>query len=103
MTNEQFISTAVLKAKKGKRISLKEALLKLINPTRNEPGCLYYILFEDKNNEGTFYMREAFRDQAAFEFHTQTFHFKNFAAQANELMSSPIELIELRQVSSIEE
>ncbi|KMQ61383.1 antibiotic biosynthesis monooxygenase [Chryseobacterium angstadtii] len=102
MIHQQFISTAVLKAKEGKRAALKEALLKLINPTRSEPGCLYYILFEDKNNKGTFYMREAFKDTAAFEFHTQTIHFKNFAAQTGELMSEPIQLIELNPVSDIE-
>ncbi|WP_228728577.1 putative quinol monooxygenase [Chryseobacterium endalhagicum] len=102
MIKNQFISEAVLKAREGKRAALKEALLKLINPTRSEPGCLYYILFEDKNNEGTFYMREAFRDKAAFEFHTETFHFKNFAAQMDSLLEEPIQLIELAQVSDPE-
>ncbi|WP_223608203.1 putative quinol monooxygenase [Chryseobacterium sp. OSA05B] len=102
MIKEHFISTAVLKAKEGKRTALKEALIKLINPTRSELGCLYYILFEDKNNKGTFYMREAFKDTAAFEFHTQTVHFKNFAAQMDELMSEPIQLIELKQVSDLD-
>ncbi|WP_080778905.1 putative quinol monooxygenase [Chryseobacterium phocaeense] len=99
MNNEQFISIAVLKAKEGKRAALQEALLQLINPTRSETGCLYYILFEDKNNTGTFYMHEAFQDKAAFEYHIQTPHFKNFAGQMNELMAEPIQLIELKQVS----
>ncbi|MDN5479752.1 putative quinol monooxygenase [Chryseobacterium carnipullorum] len=98
MINEQFTSTAVLKAKEGKRTALKEALLELINPTRSEPGCLYYILFEDKNHEGTFYMHEAFRDKAAFDFHIETVHFKNFAVQMDELMSEPIQLIELVKI-----
>ncbi|SHF84329.1 putative quinol monooxygenase [Chryseobacterium sp. OV279] len=102
MTDEQFLSTAVLTAKEGKRTALKEALLQLIIPTRSEPGCLYYILFEDKNNTGTFYMREAFKNTAEFEFHTQTVHFKNFAAQMDELMSEPIQLIELKPVSDME-
>ncbi|PIF45535.1 quinol monooxygenase YgiN [Chryseobacterium sp. 52] len=102
MTDNTFTSTAVLKAKEGQRTALKEALLQLINPTRSEPGCLYYILFEDKNNNGTFYMHEAFKDQAAFEFHAQTIHFKNFAANMDALMSEPIQLIELAKVSDTE-
>ncbi|WP_428232749.1 putative quinol monooxygenase [Flavobacterium sp.] len=95
-----YITMAVLKAKSGKREKLREELLKLITPTRKEEGCLEYILFEDKNQTGTFYMREAFKDYKAFEAHGNTAHFKNFASQINELMLEPIQLIELEQVSN---
>lgn len=102
MINEPFLSTAILNAKEGQKNALKKALLGLIPPTRNEPGCLYYILFEDKNKEGTFYMREAFKDKAAFEYHIETVHFKNFATQMDVLLSEPIQLVEMVQVSDIE-
>lgn len=94
-----YVSLAVLKAKAGKREKLEEERLKLINPTRKEEGCMEYVLFEDKNQTGTFYMREMFKDLAAFKAHGGTTHFKNFATQINELMSEPIQLIELQQVS----
>jgi quinol monooxygenase YgiN len=95
-----YVTMAVLKAKSGKREKLQEELLKLITPTRREEGCLEYILFEDKNQAGTFYMREAFKNYKAFEVHGTTAHFRNFASQINELMLEPIELIELEQVSN---
>ena len=62
-----LVSIAVLKAKAGKEQALKEELLKLIEPTRAEPGNLDYVLFEQRDEQGTFYMREAFRDQAALD------------------------------------
>lgn len=89
---------AVLKAKHGKGEELRNALLLLINPTRSESGCLYYILFEDKNDSDTFYMWEAFEDEEAFKFHTQTSHFQGFAARTDELLNGPIQLIELAHV-----
>lgn len=95
-----YVTMAVLKAKNGKREKLQEELLKLITPTRREEGCLEYILFEDKNQAGTFYMREAFKNYKAFQEHVATAHFKNFESQINELMLEPIELIELEQVSN---
>ena len=97
MTN-YYISMAVLKAKEGKQEKLKDELLKLVNPSRQEAGCLEYVLFEDKQQAGTFYMREAFTDQLAFIAHCNTSHFKNFEAQIDELMDGPITLIELMPV-----
>lgn len=97
--NGQFKSVAILKAKQEKREELKNALLQLISPTRSEPGCIYYILFEDNKNKGTFYMWEAFQDKNAFEFHIETEHFKNFINRVNEWMNDPIQLIELEKIS----
>ncbi|MCX2477317.1 putative quinol monooxygenase [Pedobacter sp. MC2016-05] len=98
MTNT-FTSIAILKAKAGKRDELHSALLRLIDPTRSEKGCLTYMLFEDDANSGTFYMQEAFQDEAAFGFHTQTTHFQTFAKRMDDLMDEPIQLIKLNQVS----
>lgn len=95
-----YVTIAVLKAKNVKRGKLLDELLKLIKPTCKEEGCLEYILFEDKNQAGIFYMREAFNDYEAFKAHVETEHFKNFASQINELMLEPIQLIELKQISN---
>lgn len=100
--NQNFMSVAVLIAKEGKRIALKNALLKLVTPTLNEEGCLQYILFEDKNTHGIFYMREEFKNKKAFEFHIQTPYFKDFEKQIDMLMDKSIELIELEEVYDCE-
>lgn len=97
--DQPFISIAVLKARAGKEQTLKNSLLNLIAPTRNEPGCIEYMLYEDKESSGTFYMREAFINADAFEFHISSEHFKAFAAKIDELMDEPINLIKMNPVS----
>ncbi|PIA67578.1 putative quinol monooxygenase [Pseudomonas sediminis] len=98
--SKPLVSLAVLKAKPGKQQELKEGLLSLIEPTRAEPGNLDYVLFEMRDEPGTFYMREAFKDQAVLDAHFATPYFQAFAATADELLSEPLQLIFLEQVSN---
>jgi quinol monooxygenase YgiN len=100
IADETLISIAVLKAKPGEREQLRQSLLALIEPTRAEPGCLDYVLFELRDEPGTFYMREAFTSAAALEVHKATPHFQAFAAKAGDLLADPLRLIFLDRVSS---
>lgn len=95
-----LVSIAVLKAKPGKQQALKQGLLALVEPTRTEPGNLDYVLFELRDEPGTFYMREAFKDQAALDAHFATPYFKKFALAADGLLQEPLQLIFLEQVSN---
>lgn len=97
---ETLVSLAVLSARPGKRDALRDGLLALVAPTRQEPGCLDYVLFEMKDEPGTFYMREAFTDSAALDAHFQTAHFQAFAAIADDLLARPLQLVFLEQISS---
>lgn len=97
---EIFVSLAVLNAKAGRRDDLQAALLALIEPTRAEAGCLDYVLFEARDEPGTFYMREAFSSRAALDTHIATPHFQAFAAGMEALLAEPLRLIVLDQVSS---
>lgn len=99
-STEVLVSIAVLKAKKGQERALKEGLLALVEPTRAEPGNLDYVLFELRDERGTFYMREAFKDQAALDEHFAMPYFQHFAAKADDLLEEPLQLIFLEQVSS---
>ncbi len=99
-STEVLVSIAVLKAKSGKEQALKEGLLALVEPTRAEPGNLDYVLFELRDARGTFYMREAFKNQAALDAHFAMPYFQRFAATADDLLEKPLQLIFLEQVSS---
>ncbi|MGX1788496.1 putative quinol monooxygenase [Bosea sp. NPDC055332] len=98
--DETLVSIAVLKAKPDRREALRQSLLALIEPTRAEPGCLDYVLFELQGEPGTFYMREAFTSPAALEVHKATPHFQAFAAKAGDVLAEPLRLIFLDRVSS---
>ncbi|QSR43592.1 antibiotic biosynthesis monooxygenase [Aeromonas dhakensis] len=96
---DKLVSIAVLKARTGMREQLRRELLKLIAPTRREPGNLDYVLFELQEEPGTFYMREAFVNQAALDSHCQTDYFQAFAAEAEALLAEPLRLIFMEEVS----
>lgn len=99
MTNT-FRAIAHLKAKTDKKQALKEALLALIAPNRNEPGCLEYILYEDHVTAGIFYMIEEFENEAAFAAHIQSDHFQNFAKMTDELLVDPVNVVRMNRVSN---
>jgi quinol monooxygenase YgiN len=98
-STEKLISIAVLKAKPGKREELRNGLLGLIEPTRSEAGNLDYVLFELRDEPGTFYMREAFVNQAALDAHFAAPYFQTFATTIDDLLTEPLRLIFLDQVS----
>lgn len=100
VSTDKITSIAVLKAKPGKREALRAGLLALIAPTRGEAGNLDYVLFELRDEPGTFYMREAFVSQAALDAHFATPHLRAFAATLDDLLEEPLRLIFLDQVSS---
>ncbi|WP_327438892.1 putative quinol monooxygenase [Pseudomonas donghuensis] len=99
-TPEQpLVSIAVLKARPGQREALKAALRALVEPTRQEPGCLDYVLFQLRDTPDVFYMREAFRNQQALDLHLAMPYFQAFAQRFDELLSEPLQLQMLEQVA----
>ncbi|WP_372775385.1 putative quinol monooxygenase [Mangrovibacterium sp.] len=54
MSNTKLTITARILAKPGKRELVKTELLKLIDVTREEEGCIYYDLHQDNENENLF-------------------------------------------------
>ncbi|WP_434662342.1 putative quinol monooxygenase [Aeromonas sp. NJAU223] len=101
MKADKLVSIAVLKAKAGMGEALRRELQKLVAPTRREPGNLDYVLFELKDEPGTFYMREAFVSQAALDAHCATDYFQGFASRADVLLAEPLRLIFLEEVGPL--
>jgi quinol monooxygenase YgiN len=90
---------AVLKARPEAREALCDALRALVLPTRQEPGCLDYQLFELTDEPGTFYMRESFMDELALEAHRETAHFQAFAARLEPWLAEPLRVIRLQHIA----
>ncbi|SEK81551.1 Quinol monooxygenase YgiN [Roseateles sp. YR242] len=78
---------------------MSSALQALVMPTRQEPGCLDYQLFELTDEPGTFYMRESFTDELAMEAHRATPHFQAFAAQMDGWLAEPMRLVRLTAIN----
>jgi quinol monooxygenase YgiN len=72
-----------------KRSELRALLEGMVVPTRSEPGCLSYNLYEVPA-EGDLVLIEGYADQAALEHHRTTEHYLNYRAQLSPLLASPI-------------
>jgi quinol monooxygenase YgiN/quercetin dioxygenase-like cupin family protein len=60
----------------GKEEELKKELLALAGPTRAEPGCLTYDLYQSPDKKNLFMRYEVWRNAAALEEHKATPHIR---------------------------
>ena len=85
-------------ASQGKQDQLKTLLQSMLTPTRAEPGCERYELYES-DSRGRFYLYETWESQAALDQHKATPHFQHLAQAAGELLSEPFEVNILHSVT----
>lgn len=60
--------------------TVKNELLKMVQPTRNEADCLEYRLHQDKDEPAVFFFYEIWASAAALERHKETEHYRHYAA-----------------------
>jgi len=83
-----IIINAILKAKQGKEAELKEELLKVIEPSRNEPGCSHYTLHESLDDKGTFVFYEGWQGEEAIKAHIESPHYIDYRKNTEQLIAS---------------
>src|SRR5258707_13766016 len=84
-------------ARKGEEDQLRALLQGMLTPTRAEPGCKLYELYES-DSRGRFYFYETWESQAALDQHTATPHFKRLEKTAPELVKEPFEVNILKKI-----
>jgi quinol monooxygenase YgiN len=80
--------------KLGQEASVESILRGMVVPTRHEPGCLRYDLYESKGAAGSrvFCLAECYADAVAQQAHRETPHYKDYRARIMELLEQPIEV-----------
>jgi quinol monooxygenase YgiN len=63
----------------GEQDRAADLIRRLEAASREEPGAVHYIAHRDPEDPRVFLLYEQYRDQAAFEAHGQTEHFKELA------------------------
>jgi len=76
--DETIILNVHMQAAPGKGPELVQRLTALLEPSRQEPGCLKYILHTDPDDEDKVMFYEAFEDQAALDAHIAAPYFQEF-------------------------
>ncbi len=76
MAQDTLRVIARVKARPGKVDELLSVLSALVEPTRKEPGCISYNLFQNNQDPTDFALIEEWKNNAALESHLATKHFK---------------------------
>ena len=69
-------------ANPGKEAEVAEVFSKLEEASRQEPGCLLYIVHRHRTEAGGFFIYEQYRDDDALDAHRQSQHFQQYAVNA---------------------
>ena len=65
-----------------------DAVKTLAVETRKEPGCISYMLTQDKISRNTFCFVECWATEKDFEAHLETAHYKAFEALAGDKLEN---------------
>jgi len=78
--------------KVGGEQQVETILRGMILPTRTEPGCERYELYQAAGQPASFVLFEIYTDQGALEAHRNTGHYKSYRAGIADLLSEPIKV-----------
>lgn len=78
MADQQLTIVAKILAREGKRALVKEELLKLINITRAEEGCVNYDLHQDNENPNVFLFFENWTNRDLWQKHMGNAHLAEY-------------------------
>ncbi|MFQ5789184.1 MAG: putative quinol monooxygenase [Acidobacteriota bacterium] len=99
MAGKTLHVVARMVARSGKEAALKETLTQLIEPTRAEPGCVRYELYQGEESPGEFLFVEEYKDEAAFDAHLASPHVRKALAGTASLLESEPDIRRYRRVS----
>ena len=82
----------------GKETAFREELLRVVEPSRAEPGCLGIHVFESIREPATFAIHSEWLDEAAFELHANLPHTVYFLRAVERLLPHPMLGLRARQI-----
>lgn len=82
----------------GKEADFRRELLRVIDPTRAEPGCVALQVFESLTEPYTFAIHSEWTDEAAFGRHARLPHTVRFLAAAEELLLHSVQGLRAREI-----
>lgn len=100
MTDEKIVLIARLKVKKEAVEAAKRAALEIVEPSREEAGCLNYDFHQQLNDDAVFVWHETWANMAAIEAHGASAHFQEFSRKIESLTEEPLQLTFTKMVSA---
>jgi quinol monooxygenase YgiN len=69
-----------LLVKPGHEQQVADFFVPLTEASRKEPGCLFYVAHQHRDDPRKFLVYEQYKDDAALDAHRNSDHFKRYAA-----------------------
>ena len=79
-------------------MEFREQLLRVIEPSRAETGCLAIHVFESLGEPSVFAIHSEWVDEAAFDLHAQLPHTVRFLCAAEGLLTHPVQGLRSREI-----
>ena len=98
MKNQKLTIVAKIYAKPEKRELVKNELVKLINTTLKEEGCINYDLHQDNENENLFLFYENWESRELWQKHMNNYHLTEYSKATKGAVDS-FELYEMTRVN----
>jgi len=92
MADSQVTVLAMVTAKPGLEEKVKEELLKLVTPTRAEPGCINYDLHQSSEDKTKFMLYENWVSRNDLEVHLEMPYLRHFKSIAGEILAEPLQI-----------
>jgi quinol monooxygenase YgiN len=85
-------------ARPGNESAVAEALLDVLAPSREEPGCLSIHAFRSMRDPQLFYIHSRWKDEAAFDRHAGLPHTVRFVERAEPLIDHAFDVTRAGQI-----
>ena len=78
--------------KEGQEAAFVDVAKTLVDATRQEAGNISYNLYQSPFDSKSFIFYEEYKDDAAFDFHANSDHFKAFAAAIPDMLAADLNI-----------
>lgn len=82
----------------GNETALRDELRRVTAPSRAEPGCVRFQVFESVRETVAFAIHSEWADEAAFDLHAELPHTVRFVTAAEALLGRPVQGLRARQI-----
>jgi len=95
----EIFSFVRLHAREGEEQAVEEALREVMEPTREEAGCLSFHLFRSVRDPRLFYIHSRWVDEATFQKHASLPHTERFLKKVDVLLDQPREVARTQMIA----
>ena len=90
---------ASMRARSGKEEELRELLQGVIEPTKQEAGCVNYDLHQSITDSAVFYFYENWESAEHLDAHLQSSHLQHALSRADELLDGTLTIERLQRIA----